>query len=84
MSDVFEKLVEGLYEIFPDLEDTELTPDTELGQLPDWDSMSAVNLQTFIEQSFNVIIRQDLLGEETKIGEVVDMVLDPKKIEAAV
>ena len=80
MSDYFSKIQEGLREIFPEIGDMEIGLEMELGELPEWDSMSSVNFQSFIEQNFKVMIPQDLLTEETKISEVISFIEDPEKI----
>ncbi len=84
MSDILSKLEQGIQEIFPDIGDMEITAEMELGEIPDWDSMSAVNLQSFIEQQFQVSVPQDLLNEETKVGEVITFIEEPEKMEMAV
>ena len=83
MSDTFDKIRDGIQEIFPEAADMEITNDTTLEEIPDWDSMSAVNLQGYIEQTFQVIIPQDLLVDETTIQEVISYVKDPEKIKEA-
>ncbi len=82
MSDMLTRIVEGLKEIFPDIEDMEITPETALGDIPDWDSMSAVNFQSFIELNFQVSVPQDVLNEETAIAEVIGFIQSPEKIGA--
>ncbi len=81
MGDIFEKLREGIQQLFPEIDDMEIRLETELGEIPDWDSMSAVNLQSFLEQEFRVSVPQDLLSEETTVGEVISFVEEPEKIE---
>ncbi len=83
MSDIIGKIEEGLQELFPEMGDMEITPETQLGEIPDWDSMSSVNFQSFLEQNFNVSIPQDLLNEETKVAEVITFIKEPDKIAAA-
>ena len=78
MSDIFEKLRDGIRQLFPDIDDMEIRLETELGEIPDWDSMSAVNLQSFLEQEFKVTIPQDLLNEETTVKEVISFVEEPE------
>ncbi len=82
MSDTFSKIEEGIEELFPETEDMDITPDMELGEIPDWDSMASVNLQGFLEQTFQVTVPQDFLNEETKINEVVAFV-EEKEVEHA-
>ncbi len=81
MSDTLERIKQGLEEIFPEAADMEITPDMELGELPDWDSMSSVNFQTFIEEEFSVTIPQDRLNENVTVNEVIEMIENPEKID---
>jgi len=80
MNDILTKIIEGLQEIFPDTGDMAITPDTELGEIPDWDSMSAVNFQSFVEQNFQLSIPLDILSEGNTVGEVISFVEEPDKI----
>jgi acyl carrier protein len=72
MNDTFEQIKEGIRQLFPDVDDIDLAAATMLEDLPDWDSMAAVNLQSYIEQEFGVTISLDHLDEETTLGELVD------------
>ena len=83
MSDVLKKLVEGIQELFPEAEEIEITTETRLEEIPDWDSMAAVNLQSYIEQTFEVAIAQDLLNEEATIGEVIGFIEHPETMGEA-
>ena len=60
MSDTFKKLKTGIEDLFPEVEGMNLSLDTRLGDIPDFDSMAAVNLQTFIVETFNITITLDL------------------------
>ena len=81
MGDIFKKLQDGIRQLFPEIDDMEIQLETELGEIPDWDSMSAVNLQSFLEQEFKVTVPQDLLNEETTVKEVISFVEEPEKME---
>jgi acyl carrier protein len=74
MNDIFIQIKEGICQLFSDAEDIELTPDTKLEEIPDWDSMGAVNLQSYLEQEYKVAISLDLLDEETSLGELVSQI----------
>ncbi len=82
MNERFPKIVEGLHELFPDSADMEFTEETELGDIPEWDSMSSVNFQSFLQQTFEIEVPQDLLAEETTIGEVMAYLDNPESAEA--
>lgn len=84
MSDILDTLKEGLEEIFPDVVEMEIAPEMELGEIPDWDSMSSVNFQMFIQNHFELEIPQELLTEETTIQEVIGYINAPEKIATTV
>lgn len=76
------RFVEGLEEIFPEAMDMDITYETRMEDLPDWESMAAVNLQALIERLYNVNIPQDAMGDETTIGELLEMINHPESLEA--
>ena len=80
MDPILTKIIEGLRENFPDVGDIAITPDTELGEIPEWDSMSAVNFQSLVEQNFQISIPLDILNEENTIGDVISVIEEPDKI----
>lgn len=75
------QFVEGLEEIFPEAMDMDITSETKMEDFPDWESMAVVNLQALIERLFNVNIPQDAMGDETTIGELLEMVNQPERLE---
>jgi acyl carrier protein len=81
MDAILKRIFAGLRELFPDLEDVDLTPQMPLIEVPDWDSMAAVNLQSFLEQQFQVRVPQDLLSEETTLAEIAGFVLNPATMQ---
>ena len=83
MESIQTRIIDGLCEIFTETENLSLTADTVLGELPDWDSMAAVNLQTFLHQEFNIEVPLELLADETAIHEIVDFVQNPVPNQAA-
>ena len=60
-----------------------MTHETQLGELPEWDSMAAVNLQTSILQQFQVEVPLELLGDQTTVQDVIDFMGNPVPSEAA-
>jgi len=83
MANTLKKLKTGIEDLFPEAEGLALTGETRLGDIPDFDSMAAVNLQTFIEENFKVAIPLDLLGEDTTMKDIVDLIENPGKLAAA-
>jgi acyl carrier protein len=54
-----------------------------LGELPEWDSMAAVNLQTSILQQYQIEVPLELLGDQTTVEEVIEFLQNPVPSEAA-
>ena len=83
MPDTLKKLKVGFEDLFPEVENIAVTVETRLGDIPDFDSMAAVNLQTFIAENFNIASPLDLLGEDTTLKDIVDFIENPGKLAAA-
>lgn len=73
-------LINGLHEIFPDCETMALSSDTMLGDLPEWDSMAAVNFQTYLQQQFDLEVPIELLADSTSLQEVIEFIANPVPI----
>jgi acyl carrier protein len=71
MGKLLDVIKEGIEDIFPEAADMVIEPDTRLGEIPEWDSMNAINLQTFLEKKFPVDIPIDILTEDTTVGELI-------------
>jgi acyl carrier protein len=72
------QLIKGLEELFPECQGTDLSVETVLGEMPEWDSMAAVNFQTFLLQEFEMEVPLELLADETRIKEVIAYIEDPE------
>ena len=72
-----ERIIENLHEVFPECSDMILSMGTQLGELPEWDSMAAVNLQTILLQQFEVEVPLELLADQTKLQEIMDFLQNP-------
>jgi acyl carrier protein len=70
-------LIKGLNEIFPECETMALSSETMLGDLPEWDSMAAVNFQTYLQQQFDLEVPIELLADSTSLQEVMDFITNP-------
>jgi acyl carrier protein len=70
MDEIFEKIKAGILDIFPEAAVIEITLEMKLGDIPEWDSIAAVNLQTSLQETFPVRIPLDLMSDETTIGEL--------------
>ncbi len=71
MNDIMEKIKQGILDIFPEIGKVPITAEMSLGEIPDFDSMAAVNLQTFLEENFPLKVSLDMLTVEMTIGELV-------------
>jgi acyl carrier protein len=81
MSKTLKKIITGIQEIFPEMSAADVTPETLLSEIPEWDSIAAVNLQTYLKETFGIEIPLDLLNEETTIGEIVTFIENPDSIK---
>lgn len=71
MNDILEKIKFGILNLFPDMNESSIYAEMLLGEIPDYDSMAAVNLQSFLEDSFSLKISLDLLNEKMPLEELV-------------
>lgn len=78
-----ERLIAILAEVFPECGDMPMSQETQLGELPEWDSMAAVNLQTSILAQFQIEVPLELLADQTTVQEVIDFLKNPVPSEAA-
>ena len=76
------RMIEGLHEVFPDCAGMSLSAESQLGELPEWDSMAAVNLQAFLLQQYAVEVPLDLLADQTCVSELVAFLENPIASEA--
>jgi acyl carrier protein len=77
---IFKQLVIGIQEIFPETEEMTFNAGLPLGDIPEWDSMAVVNLQTYLESTFQIKVPEEFLGEETTLEEIVAIVSDPQSV----
>ena len=52
MNEIMEKIKYGILDLFPEIGKVPITTEMCLGSIPNYDSMAAVNLQTFLEENF--------------------------------
>lgn len=65
------RLIEGVKEIFPECGELDLSVDSILADVPEWDSMAAVNLQTFLLQKYQIEVPLELLADDTSLQEIM-------------
>jgi acyl carrier protein len=66
-----ETLSACIKDLFPEAATFDIGAETLLDDIPGWDSMSAVNLQTALTSLFGVTLPEDLLTSETSLAEII-------------
>jgi acyl carrier protein len=84
MSDVWQKMKEVISDKFFEIGNLLITPQTRLGDIPYWDSMSAVNLQILLHETFHVELPLELFHDNTTFNEMITLVEQPEQIPDAV
>jgi acyl carrier protein len=84
MEKIISQIKSGIEEVFPEVGNLAIDTETMLGQIPDWDSMAAINLQVFLEQQFKISVPAELLSEETTVGEIAAIAQSPESLDMAV
>lgn len=79
---IVERIIEGLRELFPEAEQMAIDRETNLNAMPEWDSMAAVNFQTYLLQAFDIEVPLELLSDETAISEIAAFLKEPIGYEA--
>lgn len=84
MQEFWEKLKAVLMEDFLEAGDlTAVTEKTKLGEIPNWDSMAAVNLQILINETFHIDLPLDLLPDEATFADLIGFIRSPETIARA-
>jgi acyl carrier protein len=71
------KIFKEIEELFPECSSEKLSLDTVLGEMPEWDSMAAVNLQTVLLQQYDIEVPLELLADETSLQDVIAFLKSP-------
>jgi acyl carrier protein len=77
MDSFLKQIIEGLKEVFPEAEGMTFTSESILAEVPDWDSMAAVNLQTYLQQQFEIEVPLELLADEATLDDLVNFIKNP-------
>jgi acyl carrier protein len=72
--DTLSIVIECVRDTLPGLSGTTVSRETRLGDLPEWDSMVAVNLQMCLEETFETDLPAEFLGIQTTIAEISSQV----------
>ena len=83
MNEIMEKIKFGILDLFPDMNESSISAEMLLGEIPDYDSMAAVNLQSFLENTFPLKISLDMLNAKMPVGELVTHIAQHVKLNAA-
>jgi len=84
MNDIWQKMNDVLEDYLFDIGDIMITPETRLGEIPDWDSIAAVSLQMLLHETFDVDLPLDLFHENTTFSELVALMEQPDRISEVV
>ena len=68
MNEIMEKIKYGILDLFPEIGRVPITAEMCLGAIPNYDSMAAVNLQTFLEENFPLKVSLDMLTRRDAPG----------------
>jgi acyl carrier protein len=81
MHDAWDKLKIVLQEEFLETGDMTMVHEkTKLGEIPNWDSMAAVNLQILINETFHIDLPLDLLQDEASFEDLIGFIRAPETI----
>ncbi len=74
MREVLATIRDVIPELFPGALGFQIDPETFLNDIPEWDSMTSVNFKVFLEETFGIVIPDDLLEGGSTIGEVITFI----------
>ncbi len=57
----------------------DVTVDTEIGELDEWDSLRNVTIFAELQKQFNITITQDMLVDLENVADIIDLVEDLTK-----
>lgn len=57
----------------------DVTVDTEIGELDEWDSLRNVTIFAELQSQFNITITQDMLVDLESVADIIDLVEDLTK-----
>ena len=66
-----DKVIRCIHAVFPDADESALTPESRLGGIPGWDSMNSVNLLLELEAAFSVRLLNEMLSGDQRLADVV-------------
>ena len=58
---------------------SDVTTETEIGELDEWDSLRNVTIIAELQKQFNITITQDMLMDLENVADIIDLVEDLTK-----
>lgn len=65
------RILESIKDTFPDFDENEFGKELRLGDIPDFDSMSAINLQVNLESKFGIKLFGLPLRDHVEINAII-------------
>ncbi len=72
-----ERLAKVIKSVFEDFDEGGLRKTMKLSEIPDWDSMNAVNLQLELESAYGIELAATAVRGDTTIGELAALLEKP-------
>ena len=70
-----EKVIKLIAEVLQ-VPTSDVTTETEIGELDEWDSLRNVTIIAELQKQFNITITQDMLMDLENVADIIDMVED--------
>ena len=75
MNNMEEKIIKLIAEVLQVSAD-EITPDLEIGELDEWDSLHNVAIFAELEKRFDIKITQDMLVDLENVEDIISLIKD--------
>jgi acyl carrier protein len=66
--------IQSFVELFDEVPDIEILPDTEFKDIPDWDSLVALSLIVMVSNNYGKSIDGDVIRNATTIGDLYGVI----------
>ena len=78
MNNMEEKIIKLIAEVLQ-VPTGDVTTETEIGELDEWDSLRNVTIIAELQKQFNITITQDMLMDLENVADIIDLVEDLTK-----
>jgi acyl carrier protein len=78
MNNMEEKIIKLIAEVLQ-VPTSDVTTETEIGELDEWDSLRNVTIIAELQKQFNITITQDMLMDLENVADIIDLVEDLTK-----